>query len=230
MLSAIKKGLIHLFYPTLCEGCKKPLVQGEEVLCIDCGSQIPRTDYHEIPDNDTSMRFAGRIPFHYATSLAWFTPDGLLQHLMHGLKYKRKKEIGTYLGHILGNELGQTNWIKKVDMIIPVPLHPKKQAARGYNQSSIIAHAMGKALHIPVDEKILVRKKHTESQTKKTREERVKNMAGAFELDLQLPMKNKHVLLVDDVLTTGATMEACGQILVGIEGVKLSFATIGIAV
>ena len=226
----ILNGLTHLFYPHLCEGCSKPLVPGEKVLCISCTTLIPETGYHHINSNETELRFAGRIPFVHATSYAWFTHDGLLQHLIHGLKYKGKNETGTWLGQRFGNELKATDWISSVDLIIPVPLHPAKQAKRGYNQSLCIAQGLSTALNIPASDKILLRITDTESQTSKTRSERVNNMEDAFRVAGNAQLEGKHILICDDVLTTGATIEACALGLMKQKSIKISIATIGIAV
>jgi ComF family protein len=230
LLEDLTHGLVHLFYPRLCEGCSKPLLASEEVLCISCALEIPETNYHHIPENQTELLFAGRIPFIRATSFAYFTNDGLLQHLIHGLKYKDKKEIGYYLGKKFGQSLLSTDWISSIDVIIPVPLHPAKQTKRGYNQSMLIAEGMDEVLHRPASDKILLRSRDTESQTRKTRAERVDNMAGAFKVNEKSELAGKHVLICDDVLTTGATLEACALALLAHKDVKISIATIGIAI
>ncbi len=228
-LNEIKESLLHLFYPRLCEGCNKPLVLGEEVLCISCSLEIPETNYHHIEDNETALRFAGRIPFINATTFAWFNNDSLIQHLVHGLKYRNKKETGIYLGRRFGERLKETDWWKEIDIIVPVPLHREKQAKRGYNQSLLIAQGLSEALHIPADAHILERLRDTESQTHKTRVERLRNMEEAFTINNNRHLKGKHILICDDVLTTGATLEACALALMKIEGIKISVATIGIA-
>jgi ComF family protein len=229
LLKELKQGLSHLFYPRLCEGCSKPLLHIEAVLCMDCQLQLPRTYYHDIADNETAIRFAGRVPFAHATSFAYFTNDGLLQHLLHGLKYGNKKEIGIYLGKQFGNDLKPVAWLSSVDAIIPVPLHGKKERSRGYNQSLLIAKGMSEILQIPVYDNVLLRTRHTESQTQKTRSERIRNMQDAFQIRSAKDLADKHVLLIDDVLTTGATLEACAKSILMIPAVKLSIATIGIA-
>jgi ComF family protein len=220
---------MQLFFPRLCEGCSQSLLAAEEVLCIGCTAHLPLTDYHDVADNITALRFAGRVPFQYATSLAYFTAEGLLQHLLHELKYKDKKEIAIYLGRQFGYSLRSSAWIKEIDYIIPVPLHPKKEALRGFNQSLLIAEGMGDALTIPVCDENLYRRRHTESQTKKSRTERLDNMKDVFELRDEMSLSQKHVLLVDDVLTTGATLEACALSLLKVQGLKISFGSIGIA-
>lgn len=230
VINDLGQGLSHMFYPRLCEGCSKPLLAEEEVLCLNCSIyNLPRTAYHHIPENETFMRFAGRVKLQRATSLAYFTPDGLLQHLLHGLKYDGKRETGSYLGRQLAYDMQQTGWNKGIDAIVPVPLHPQKEAERGFNQSVIIAEGMEDVLKIPVQADIVSRTRFTETQTQKTREERMVNMQGAFEVKNRDRVMGKHILLIDDVLTTGATLEACAQAFSGIEGVRLSIATIGIA-
>lgn len=229
-LKSLAHGFTHLFYPRLCEGCSKPLLAEEEVLCLNCNVfNLPRTAYHHIADNETTMRFAGRVPFVKATSFAYFTVDGLLQHLLHELKYKDKKEIGTFLGRQLGSDLAQLNWQAGIDFIVPVPLHPEKEALRGYNQSLLIAEGMSDILHIPVAHKLLKRVKNTETQTQKTRTERLENMTGAFELNPDKKYEGKHLLIIDDVLTTGATLEACAMAILSCPGTSVSIATVGIA-
>ena len=236
LLNELREGITHLFYPRLCEGCFNPLLAAEKVLCLACAMQLPETDYHHIADNETALRFAGRIPFIHATSYAYFTTDGLLQHLVHGLKYKHKKETGYYLGERFAHSLknapspGGADWINSVDLIIPVPLHPAKEAKRGYNQSMLIATGMSRVLNIPAYDDVLVRRINTESQTNKTREQRVKNMSGAFMVKNKAALAGKHILICDDVLTTGATLEACALALMTEESIKISIATIGIAV
>lgn len=223
-------GLTHLIYPRLCEGCSKALLDEEQVLCLNCSIyNLPRTAYHHIQENETFMRFAGRVKIEKGTSLAYFTNEGLLQHLLHGLKYDGKQEIGTYLGTQFGYDLLQTNWQMGIDSIIPVPLHAKKEAERGFNQTNIIANAMSDVLKIPVMDKVLQRIKFTETQTQKTREERILNMQDAFGLVNPKEINGKHILLIDDVLTTGATLEAAALALLSVPDVRISIATIGIA-
>ncbi|NDC43078.1 MAG: ComF family protein [Chitinophagia bacterium] len=220
--------LLGLLYPTLCEGCGSALVGNEEVLCIACEADLPETGYHQRDDNETCMRFSGRVPFGHATSLAWFTPNGLLQHLVHGMKYAGKQQIAGYMGYLLGIRLRETQWITTVDAIVPVPLHLSREQERGYNQSALIAAGIARATGIKTDMELLTRNRRTESQTNKSRTERVSNMAGAFTVN-GVGNRDIHILLVDDVLTTGATLEACATTLLQAGITKISFATIGIA-
>ncbi len=227
-VTRLRHGLSHLFFPRLCSGCSKPLVKGEQVLCMHCFGQLPKTGNCVHDENETTQRFAGRVSFSHAASFAYFSADGLLQQLLHGLKYKGKKEIGSFLGTQFAQDLQHAEWIRGVDMIVPVPLHPKRQAKRGYNQSSIIAAAMGQVLQLGYDEKLLSRTRNTETQTQKTREERAQNMSDAFVC--KKPVTARHVLLLDDVLTTGATLEACANaIRAKQKDIEISIATIGLA-
>lgn len=219
----------HLLFPQLCEGCRVPLLHQERVLCMNCTFQLPQTGFHDNPNNETAIRIAGRIPYQHATAFCYFTPDGLLQHLLHRLKYSGRKPIGIFLGEQAGHALKSVWWSKSVEAIIPVPLHPKKEAKRGYNQSALVATGLSAILGVPVMERALVRIRNTESQTKMSREERVLNVRDAFMLHPKAAIADRHVLLVDDVLTTGATIEAAADVLCAVPGLKLSICTIGLA-
>jgi ComF family protein len=226
-LSEFAQGIKHLFFPSLCEGCRKPLVGNEEIICIGCELHLGKTNYHHIAGNETALRLSGRVPFRHASSFAYFMSDGLMQHLIHGLKYKGKRANGVFLGKELGKSIEHENW--QIDMIVPVPLHKKKLALRGYNQSEEIALGLASVLKVPVVASVLERVRATESQTDKTREQRISNVAGAFSLKKQTKLTGKHLLLVDDVLTTGATVEACALTLLSVPGVTVSIVTTGIA-
>lgn len=228
-LKELFSGASHLLFPQLCEGCRAPLLHQERVLCMGCTYELPQTGFHHIPDNEAAQRIAGRIPFRYATSFAYFSEDGLMQHLMHRLKYSGRKTIGRFLGEQAGYALKSAPWIGEVEAVVPVPLHPKKHAKRGYNQSAIIAAGIARTINVPVEDGGLIRTRNTDSQTKKTREERVANVKDAFALAAKTPIAAKHVLLVDDVLTTGATVEAAANTLLQCQGLSVSICTIGLA-
>lgn len=227
-ITKITRGLVHLFYPQLCEGCNQPLLQQEHIVCIACEHQLPYTHYHSVEHNETALRLSGRFPFEHATSLAYFNEETILQQLLHRLKYKERKGIGMFLGKQLGEALKPLGW--QLDAIIPVPLHKRKYAKRSYNQSELIAEGISMALNIPVWPHALERVKNTTTQTDKSRQERMDNVKDAFKMKSGKSLMNKHILLIDDVLTTGATMEACANELLRINGVKVSVAAIGIAV
>ena len=220
---------MHFIYPKLCLNCAKTLMAQEELLCLECIELLPFTQYHDIVNNQSAQRFDGRIKYENITSSLYFTKDGLLQFLLHEFKYKGSKNVGLFLGNRFGQSLKKTNWIKDIDVIIPVPLHSNKYKSRGYNQSEIIAMSMGAILNVETNTTAFIRVRNTDSQTHKSRIERSENMDGAFALADKDSLVNKHILLLDDVLTTGATLEACYQTLKDVEGIKISIATIAIA-
>lgn len=228
LLKNLSCGLSHLLFPQLCAGCCEPLMTSEDTICLSCFQEFPHTRYH-YPDNEAALRFAGRVPYQQVTALAHFVKDGLLQHLLHQLKYRNRQDIGTFLGRELGRALLQTDWSKSVDLILPIPLHPKKEAKRGYNQSYLIAAGLAEVLSKPVASDLLLRTRATESQVMKSREERVANLKNAFEVRKHGHLKNKHILLIDDVLTTGATLESAALSLLMVPGVLVSIATAGLA-
>lgn len=229
-LQNIWNGMLHFVYPQLCVACNRALIEQEKSLCLECANNLPLTKYHHIPDNETAQRFAGRIRFKHASSFAYFTKDGILQELLHELKYKNNKEAGTLLAKRFAITLKKTDWIKEIDLIIPVPLHPKKQNQRGFNQSELLANIMAQELGIPVQNTSLKRVVNTDSQTHKSRAERAQNMDGAFKVEDPINLSSKHILLLDDVLTTGATIEACVKALQSVKDLRVSIITLGIAI
>ena len=231
LLKEISRSATHLLFPKLCEGCRLPLLKEEDILCLSCTTHLPRhgAQYHNTPDNEAALRFAGRVPYQNVTAFAPFYADSLLQHLLHRLKYHGRRHIGLYLGKQFGYDLKDAGWIQTIDVIVPVPLHPKKEAGRGYNQSALIAEGLGSVTGKDVLPHGLVRDLHTESQTQKSRAERVENVKDAFSLSKKQPLANKHVLLLDDVLTTGATLEAAATALLQAQGAQVSIVVIGMA-
>ncbi|GAA4739848.1 hypothetical protein GCM10023229_18910 [Flavisolibacter ginsenosidimutans] len=170
--------------------------------------------------------FRGRMPVVNATAQYYFSKGSRMQHLMHQLKYKSNKEMGLYLGRLMGYALAETNRFRTVDALVPLPLHPSKEKMRGYNQAMILCQGIADVLGKPVLKDVIIRTSHTESQTKKNRVQRWENMEGRFELVKPAAIEGKHILLVDDVITTGATLEACGSELLEAENVQLSLATL----
>lgn len=221
--------LLNIFFPNVCKACGNALYQQEKVICLDCLYKLPKTGFHQHIENPVSRVFWGRVDIHAATSFLFFSKGGKVQQLIHALKYKGNQETGTYLGNLLGADLIQSELYKSVDLVIPVPLHPKKQHKRGFNQSDCIATGIGQAMKIPVVTDKLIRTTHTSSQTKKSRESRWDNVKGVFEVIDSPTLEGKHVLLVDDVLTTGATLESCAETLLSIQGVRVSVATLAYA-
>lgn len=223
------KSALHLVLPRLCAGCGQPLLDGEQLLCLACGLELPSTGFHTDENNEAAARLAGRFPFCKATSLLHFSEDNLTQQLVHGLKYQRRAGIGSGLGRMLGEELRACGWATGIDVVVPVPLHPKKERARGFNQSALIAEGLAEALNIPAVLCGLRRTRVTESQTRKTRAERILNVEGAFAVRHAKKLAGMHVLLVDDVLTTGATIEACAAAVLALPNTRVSVATVAIA-
>jgi len=219
---------VDLFYPRLCLGCSRNLFAHEEDICWACLYRLPRTRWHDMPDNPLERLFWGRMDVKAVTSLLYFTKSGVTQQLLHKLKYKGMQQVGIKLGNILGQELKRSERFAGLDLVLPVPLHPKKEHLRGYNQSMLIARGLGEALEVPANGQLVVRPHFTETQTRKGRYERWENVSEAFVCPRPDLLQQKKVLLVDDVLTTGATLEACGQVLQA-AGAQLWMATLACA-
>ncbi len=221
--------LAGLFFPERCAVCGQTLQRQEEVLCTACYYKLPVTGFHQMAENPVSDIFQGRLPVVSATSFLFFSKGGATQQLVHQLKYKGKKAVGLYLGRLLGNQLNETPFFREADFIVPVPLHPKKEHVRGYNQSLLIAEGMAMRLPARVIKDVLFRKVHSATQTKKSRYERWENVKDIFEVRKGGRLKGKRIILVDDVITTGATLEACGKTLLQIPGVSLCIASLAYA-
>ena len=220
---------VALLFPELCPACGESLVANEHIICTDCLYHLPQTNFHLQPDNIVARQFWGKIKLEGAYALYFFAKGGRIQNLMHHFKYKGMQKIGNLLGNIASGQLAKSEVFKSVDVIIPVPLHKSRLKERGYNQSACFAEGLAQKLNAVVQTDNLVRLKATETQTHKSRFLRFENMQEVFTINDRESLKNKHVLLVDDVVTTGATLEACGIELLKIEGLKLSIATIAYA-
>jgi len=190
---------------------------------------LPKTNFHQYSDNRLNKTFWGRVKLENASSFLFFKKGGSVQNLMHALKYKGIKEVGMLLGNLYASDLLQWQDFKVPDAVVPVPLHPNKQKKRGYNQSEWFGKGLADGLSIPIVTNALIRKTQTESQTKKNRWSRWQNVESVFELIDGDAMENKHILLVDDVVTTGATLEACAIELLSHKDVKVSIATLAFA-
>lgn len=221
--------LINLLFPRVCAACGNLLLEGEDTVCTTCRFLLPKTGYELNPNNPLAQMFYGQMPFNAVTAEFFFSKTGKVQHLIHGLKYKGCRENGIFLGEEIGKSLLKAPDYQGIDYIIPIPLHPKKEKMRGYNQSHVIAEGISEIMDIPIAEKCLVRSVFTETQTKKSREDRWQNVKDIFELKKPQKLQGKHVLLVDDVLTTGATLMSAGKALMQVEGIKISVATVACA-
>lgn len=220
--------LINLLYPNLCIVCNDTLQTGEKQFCVKCFNDIPRTNFHLQKDNVIEQRFWGKVKIERATSFFIFQKGSNFQKLIHSLKYKGNKEIGVLLGKMAAIDLLQSVDFTKIDFVIPVPLHEKKLLKRGYNQSDLIGEGVSSMLKIPLITNNLYRKIDSETQTKKGIYERYENMKDIFDVRNPKQFENKHLLLVDDVLTTGSTLEGCIFALNSINNCKVSVFTLAV--
>ncbi len=220
------KSLFNLFYPKLCNGCQELLLQNEQVICLKCRHDLPFTHHHQMETNELMAKFYGLLPLEFASSLLFFHEKGIAKELIHNLKYSKHQEIGTLLGTLFGHELKISEKYKTVDFIIPTPIHKKRLKERGYNQVTTFCEALSKELEIPFDDAVLLRVSHSKSQTKKSKDERATMKAKDFQVKYSENHVGKHFLLVDDVITTGATIEACANALLKIPNAKLSIVSI----
>lgn len=209
-LRKISTDFVGLFFPNYCLSCSIALVKGEDILCTFCVRDLPKTNYDFGDENPVKSRLAGRIKIEKATAYLKFRKSGIAQKLLHQLKYNHHPEVGVRLGSLMAQEQ-ILPWSHEFDLIIPVPLHPSRLRQRGYNQSSKIAEGISKVTGIPWEESISIRKGNTKTQTKMNRAERWENVKSVFDVSDSSQILGKRILLVDDVVTTGATIEACGQ-------------------
>jgi ComF family protein len=221
--------LTELLYPRLCVVCGDRLIEQEQWICLNCLHHIPRTNFHLTPDNPVARIFYGRVQIEQATSFFYFSKGSHYQTLLHNLKYKGMKELGAEIGKHFGIDLMQSPGFSTVDVICPVPLHPSKERKRGYNQSWWIASGIAKQMDKELDAENLKRVTATETQTRKSRFERWQNVDGIFELSNPETFQGKHILLVDDVVTTGSTLEACAAAIHSATHAKVSIATLATA-
>lgn len=205
---------VSLFYPRCCVACSETLIKGEEVLCTMCLAQLPKTSYHRHDYNPVKNRLMGRLPLRHAFAFLKFRKGGLVQNLLHELKYNNRPEIGVRIGMLYGQELLDAGFDNNFDLIVPVPLHAARMRKRGYNQSAKFAEGLGATLNVKWEESISLRLNATTTQTRKGRADRWQNVSDAFSTSTTVELAGKRILLVDDVITTGATLEACGQHLV----------------
>lgn len=217
---------IHLFFPRLCPACGRALLRREHVICFICRYRLPRTNYHLLPDNPVARLFWGRVPLAAAAACFFFRKEGKVQQLLHALKYRDGQEVGREIGRIYGCDLVRSSIYRSAELIVPVPLHPEKQRTRGYNQSEVFGEGLSESMQVPQLPVHLVRSLHSETQTRKTRYARWENVESAFVVRRPEAFSGKHVLLIDDVVTTGATLESCAVQLVKAGVSRLSIACI----
>jgi len=205
--------IVNLFFPKTCAGCNALLLQTETVLCTQCRHDIPLTNHFNIKENEAFAKFYGKIPAGFVIALMEFHKKGIVQEMIHKLKYKGQQDIGKTIGYWCAENLKMLPEIQTIDCIVPVPLHPKKLKKRGYNQVTTFGKTLSEVLKIPYDENILIRTQYTETQTKKTRLNRTENVKDIFDINYKYSTPNKNFLLIDDVITTGSTLVSCAQAL-----------------
>jgi len=227
-LSHMGESLTGLFYPRLCPACSEVLYGNENILCLRCTCELPRTHFHLDPENDVARLFWGRVMIKDAASFFYYQKGSRYQHIIHAMKYHNRQQLGIDLGRWYGLELAGTSFAH-ADMIHPVPLHGAKQKRRGFNQSERIARGISEALCIPLETDLIERAVNTDTQTRKSKFERWSNVEGIFRLTCPDKLKNRHIVLVDDVVTTGSTLEACAAPLLVVEGTQVSVLTLACA-
>jgi ComF family protein len=220
----------HLFFPHICAGCGTDVLNRRSPLCIRCVDRLPLTNFHLHANNPVEKKFWGRLPIVSAASFCHFTAESLIQFLLHQLKYKGNKDIGIFLGRMMGNTLQESNRFMDINALLPLPLYAAREKKRGYNQAAVLCDGMAETMKLPVIRDAVIRLSATETQTHKNRADRWQNMEGRFQLVNSGAISNKHVLLVDDVVTTGATLEACGRELLKTGDTRLSIATLAYTV
>lgn len=216
--------LLNLFFPKSCAGCYAILLSDEKIICTQCRHEIPLTNHHLIAANEVIQKFYGRIPLEFGGALFYFHKKGIVQEMVHLLKYKGHEEISDLVGNWYGTILKDSEVFKEIDFIMPVPLHKKRLRERGYNQVEGFGKALSLQLGIPYENQLLYRKLHTKTQTKKDLLGRANVIDTVFEASFTAVHHDKHFLLIDDVITTGSTLEACSKALLKIPGAKISIA------
>ncbi|MGJ8548141.1 ComF family protein [Winogradskyella wichelsiae] len=223
------KNLLNLFFPVICEACNNVLGDNEVVLCTSCRHHLPVTNFHFDNNDMVKKTVYGRVKLENATALLHFSKKGIVQQIIHNLKYRGHEDIGDFFGKWLGAELATLDVYKKIDVVIPVPLYKSKLRKRGYNQVAKFSQEIAKALNAEYNDTVLVKIKSTKTQVFKARITRWKDDGALFDISENKSLIGKHILLVDDIITTGATVEACATVLLKIDNIKLSLATLAIA-
>lgn len=223
------KNIINLFFPKACAGCDSFLDTNENIICTFCRHHIAITNHHLNPENEAFKKFYGRIPIEHASAHLYFHKKGIVQEIIHKLKYKGQEEIGTVLGNWYADDLKKITILQTADGIIPVPLHKKKFHERGYNQVTTFGMALSNELNIPYNDSILIRKVYSKTQSKKNLLGRTEGIETIFDVCPTEKDHNKHFILIDDVITTGATLEACSRALLKIPGVRISIICMAMA-
>jgi len=228
--NALLPALAQLFFPHICCGCGTDLLTPYSIFCIYCLGSMPLTGFEAHAGNPVEKNFWGRADIHAASAHLYFTKDSAVQQSLHRFKYKGRKEIGRYFGRRAGQALKKSGRFENCQLILHLPLHVSREKTRGYNQAAVLGEGISEIMQIPVISNALLRISGTATQTHKNRIQRWQNMANKFRVVQPEQLRGKHILLVDDVITTGATLEACAQTLLRVEGVSLSIATLAYSV
>lgn len=219
----------NLFFPRVCLICSRGLYQHEKHICRLCEKELPRSYFHLADDNLVEKLFWGRINVKRASSFLLYTKGSMVKNILHSIKYRHKKELGYELAKLYSDDLKEVNFFGDIDVVIPVPLHDKKLRLRGYNQSEWIAKGFSESLNAELVVDNLFKKMSTSSQTKKNRYERWENVGEVFDIRDKTLFEHKNILLVDDVLTTGATLEACAKVILQVKGITINVVTLAYA-
>ena len=233
MLSTLQgylKDFSHLVFPHHCEGCGTDVLLDDDLLCAKCLHQLPETGFFHAANNPVEKIFYGRVNIQMAAAAYYFTKDSLLQHLLIQLKYRNNKNAGFFLGKQTGIQLLNAERFTNIDALIPLPLNPKKEQQRGYNQAAVICEGIADIIKKPILQNAVHRIQFTETQTKQDRIHRWQNMENVFSVKNEADLVGKHILLVDDVVTTGATLEACAAAILTIPDITISIATVAYTV
>lgn len=229
LIKNLLEDFIALIFPHTCIACQNALVKGEEQICTSCMAALSPTDYHLNPENELRMKFGGRLALHHCLAFYTFRKSSILQKIVHELKYRNNPEVGMMLGRWYGHLLKNAGLNQEFDLILPVPLHISRKIKRGYNQSDYFAEGLSEAMQVPCSAEVLIRNKATQSQTRKKRMERFQNVENIFEVLQAGKIKGQRILLVDDIVTTGSTLESCAHCIIQAGCSALSIAVIGSA-
>jgi ComF family protein len=221
--------LSGLFYPELCQACDDLLIPGEKVFCTRCMATLPQTGYHLYEDNPVAQQFWGKVPLKRAAACWHFQKGERVQRLLHRLKYDHKPEIGVRSGELYGQQLIRSESFRNIDLILPVPLHPQKLKIRGYNQAASFAEGLSRSMKVEWRNDLLLRARHTSTQTRKSRFARFLNVGSAFAVASHVALSGRNILIVDDVITTGSTFEACAVKLLEAADLTVSVAAMAYA-
>ena len=228
MSFAVINNFLSLIYPDCCACCGQDLFRGEDCICLLCEAQLPQTNFHDYDNNPVEKTLYGRCEYDAATAFLYFSKKGMVHRMLYELKYNDNTSVGVKMGELFGKKLKKSKRFSSFDYIIPVPLHPKKERKRGYNQAMKLAEGINQSFQAKLSKGHLIRNRANSTQTKKNRWQRWENVASIFEVRKPEVLENKKVLLIDDVITTGATIEACAQALSTVKGLQLSVACLAV--